>query len=135
METRTAPEPSRSFYRRLAAHAGLEFVTLDRARSADPEFREINPLAARLLSEQICRYHRMLPVSYAHGVVTIATPDPFDQVAREVATALTGRSVRFVVTPEEDVDAALDETFRAMPHEPATEPVTDPDEHGRVGDL
>jgi len=135
METRTAPEPSRSFYRRLAAHAGLEFVTLDRRRSADPEFHEINPLAARLLSEQTCRYHRMLPVSYAHGVVTIATPDPFDQVAREVATALTGRSVRFVVTPEEDIDAAIDETFRAMPHEEAPPAhVTDPD-HGRIGDL
>ena len=135
METRTVPEPSRSFYRRLAHHAGLEFVTLDRSRSDDPEFHQINPLAARLLSEQICRYHRMLPVSYANGVVTIATPDPFDQVAREVATALTGRSVRFVVTPDEDIEAALNETFRAMPHEQATEPVTDPTAHARIGDL
>ncbi len=63
MQTTTAPEPSRSFYRRLAAHAGLPFVTLDPARAADPEHRPINPLAARLLSEHICRYHRMLPIS------------------------------------------------------------------------
>jgi cellulose synthase/poly-beta-1,6-N-acetylglucosamine synthase-like glycosyltransferase len=136
MQTTTAPEPSRSFYRRLAAHAGLEFVSLDPARAADPEYRPINPLAARLLSEQICRYHRMLPVSYANGVVTIATPEPFDQVAREVATALTGRSVRFVVTPEEDVEQAIDRTFEAMPGEAArVAPVTEPSYPTRIGDL
>jgi cellulose synthase/poly-beta-1,6-N-acetylglucosamine synthase-like glycosyltransferase len=134
MQTTTAPEPSRSFYRRLAAHAGLEFVTLDPARRDDPSFQEINPLAARLLSEQICRYHRMLPVSYANGVVTVASPDPFDQVAREVATALTGRSVRFVVTPEEDVEAAIDRIFETMPgEEPAR--VTEPEYPTRIGDL
>lgn len=112
MQTTTAPEPSRSFYRRLAAHAGLDFVSLD---PSDPEHRPINPLAARLLTEEICRLHRMLPVSYAGGVVTVATPDPFDQVAREVATALTGRAVRFVVTPETDVDRALDDVFQEIP--------------------
>ena len=134
MQTTTAPEPSRSFYRRLATHAGLPFATLDPAHREDPDFLEINPLAARLLSEQICRYHRMLPVSYANGVVTIATPEPFDQVAREVATALTGRSVRFVVSPEEDVDRAIDETFDAMPlDEPGR--VTEPSYPTRIGDL
>jgi cellulose synthase/poly-beta-1,6-N-acetylglucosamine synthase-like glycosyltransferase len=135
MQTTTAPEPSRSFYRRLAGHAGLEFVTLDPAQREDPDYRAINPLAARLLSEQICRYHRMLPVSYANGVVTIATPEPFDQVAREVATALTGRSVRFVVTPEDDIDAAIDATFEAMPHEDAAISVTEPSYGTRIGDL
>lgn len=134
MQTTTAPEPSRSFYRRLAAHAGLEFVTLDPGHRDDADFQEINPLAARLLSEQICRYHRMLPVSYANGVVTIASPEPFDQVAREVATALTGRSVRFVVTPEEDVDAAIDAIFEALPGERADR-VTEPEYPTRLGDL
>src|SRR4051812_5616010 len=136
MQTTTAPEPSRSFYRRLAQHAGLAFVTLDPARADEPEFHDINPLAARLLSEQICRYHRMLPVSYANGVVTIATPEPFDQVAREVATALTGRSVRFVVTPEEDVDRALDQVFAPFGFEGAEETrVTEPSYPTRIGDL
>ncbi|HEU4655951.1 MAG TPA: glycosyltransferase [Capillimicrobium sp.] len=134
MQTTTAPEPSRSFYRRLAAHAGLEFVTLDPDRRDDDAFQEINPLAARLLSEQICRYHRMLPVSYANGVVTIASPEPFDQVAREVATALTGRSVRFVVTPEEDVEGAIDRIFETMPHEEPAR-VTEPNYPTRIGDL
>ncbi|MEZ5120366.1 MAG: glycosyltransferase [Solirubrobacterales bacterium] len=134
MQTTTAPEPSRSFYRRLAAHAGLPFATLDPAHREDPDHLAINPLAARLLSEQICRYHRMLPVSYANGVVTIATPEPFDQVAREVATALTGRSVRFVVSPEEDVDRAIDATFAAMPLD-RDDAVTDPDYPTRIGDL
>src|SRR3954454_5573370 len=135
MQTTTDPEPRRSFYRRLAQHAGLAFVTLDPARIDDAEFHEINPLAARLLSEQICRYHRMLPVSYANGVVTIATPEPFDQVAREVATALTGRSVRFVVTADEDIDVAIDRIFEAMPGEAPGGRVTEPNYPTRVGDL
>ena len=135
MQTTTAPEPSRSFYRRLAAHAGLDFVVLDPTESDDPAYQAINPLAARLLSEQICRYHRML-VSYAAGVVTIATPEPFDQVAREVATALTGRSVRFVVTPEEDVDRALDQVFAPFGFEGSDAArVTEPSYPTRIGDL
>ncbi len=140
----TAPEPNKSFFRRLAAHAGLDFVVLDPAAADDPDFQPINPLAARLLSEQICRYHQMLPVSYSNGVVTIATPEPFDQVAREVATALTGRSVRFVVCPEEDIDRALDEVFAEWPEgfAPGSElppeladRVTEPSYPTRIGDL
>ncbi len=138
-------EPTKAFYRQLASHAGLDFVTLDPSVGADPERQEINPLAARLLSEEICRHFTMLPVAYTGGVVAIATSTPADEVAQDVAMNLTGRDVRFVVAPEEEILQAIDETFgdRAATQAPMAPDVpaaahqthvTDP-ASGRLGDL
>lgn len=108
-------DQSERFYRQLAHHAGLDFVVLDPAQRGEDGFQEVNPLAARLLSEQICRHFLILPVSYANGMVTIATASPADDVARDVALTLTGREVRFVVAPEEDIAGAIDRTFSSVP--------------------
>src|SRR3954470_836274 len=97
-----APEPSRSALRRLALQLGLEFVTLDPARADEPDFAEVNPLAAALLPEDVVRARRVLPIALRDGVVTLATPDPFTDVA-----GLTGRPARLVATPAADLDAAL----------------------------
>lgn len=104
-------DPGKQFYRQLASHAGLPFVTFDPTFAGADEHVAINPLASRLLSEQICRHFTMLPVSYANGVVTIATAAPTDEVARDVAVSLTGRDVKFVVAPEDELVRAIDETF------------------------
>lgn len=112
------PPPSRAsrrFYRQLAAHAGLDFVTLDPADVGSPEHQSVNPLAARMLSEQTCRHFTILPVSYTSGVVTIATTTPADDVAWDVARSLTGREVRFVVAPEAELRNAIDEVFAEWP--------------------
>jgi cellulose synthase/poly-beta-1,6-N-acetylglucosamine synthase-like glycosyltransferase len=152
----SALDPSKRFYRQLAAHAGLDFVTFDPAAEGTTEHRVINALAARLLSEQIARHFTMLPISYAGGVVTIATAAPADEVARDVAVSLTGRDVRFVVAPMDELQHAIDEAFTvwpagaadalpAVPHtaaagadapvSPAREPVTTPSVPTRLGDL
>lgn len=152
MNPPSATEPSRRFYRQLATHAGLEFVVLDPADAGTPEHRAVNPLAARMLSEQICRHFTILPISYAGGTVTIATSTPADDVARDVAQSLTGRDVAFVVAPEEELQRAIDETFVQWPAgmgpeggaagswEGSTEAdadtrVTDPAFPTRLGDL
>jgi cellulose synthase/poly-beta-1,6-N-acetylglucosamine synthase-like glycosyltransferase len=108
-------DPGKRFYRQLASHAGLRFVTLDPAAAGTDEYQVVNPLASRLLSEQICRHFTMLPVSYANGVVTIATASPADDVARDVAVSLTGRDVTFVVAPEDELIEAIEATFAAWP--------------------
>jgi len=150
----SATEPSRRFYRQLAEHAGLEFVVLDPADSGTPEHQVVNPLAARMLSEQICRHFTMLPIGYAGGIVTVATSTPADEVARDVAHSLTGREVRFVVASEEDLVRAIDETFVEWPSgvappgvasattegwgtagQPGALRVTDPEFPSRLGDL
>src|SRR3954470_2166430 len=97
-----APEPSRSALRRLALQLGLDFVTLDPARADEPDFAEVNPLAARLLPEDVVRARRVLPIALRDGVVTLATPDPFADVA-----GLTERPARVVATAAADLDAAL----------------------------
>lgn len=134
----TRPELSKRFYRQLARHAGLDFVTLDPAAAEDPEHLEVNPLAARLLSGQICRHFAMLPVSYANGIVTIATAAPADDVARDVAGSLTGRDVRFVVAPEDELHRAIDAVFPDVPAGvvPAADPVDGGArtvDHGAIG--
>ncbi len=137
-------EPTKAFFRRLASHAALAFVTLDPSAAGDPEHQEVNPLAARLLSEEICRHFTMLPVSYVEGVVTLATSTPADGVAHDVAVELTGRDVRFVVAPEAELLQAIDETFAARPaaapplvadRAQTTHPEAGPRLAARLGDL
>jgi hypothetical protein len=108
VEQTIAPEPSRSALRRLALQLGLEFVTLDPARADEPDFAEVNPLAAGLLSEDVVRSRRVLPIAFRGGVVTLATPDPFADVV-----GLTERPARLVATPAADLDAALAALFGA----------------------
>jgi cellulose synthase/poly-beta-1,6-N-acetylglucosamine synthase-like glycosyltransferase len=94
--------PTRSDLRRLAARLGLEFVTLDPARSGEPDFATVNPLAAGLLPADECRRRRVVPIALHGGVVTVATPDPFADPA-----PLFDRPVRVVATTDEDLDAVL----------------------------
>lgn len=147
MNTPTATESSRNAARKLAADAGLPFVTIDPAGADPREYVALNPLAARLLSEQVCRHFTMLPVSYADGVVTIACGVAPDNVARDIATSLTGRTVTLVIAPETEVRWAIEDTFAGWPAGAATAdasrpetfsgpaPVTHPGYPTRVGDL
>ena len=75
----------------------------------------VNPLAAQLLSEQVCRAFGMLAVAYEDGVVTVVTSDPDDAAARDMAESVTGRRVRFVGASGDDVAQAIDEIFAAAP--------------------
>lgn len=109
--TAVTTEATRALHRRVASEAGLGFVTLEASAGEDPELREINPLAAHLLSERICRHFTILPLTYTDGVVTVATATPADEGARDVARHLTGRDVRLVVAPEEEILRAIEETF------------------------
>src|SRR5690349_106553 len=99
----TANDAGHEFYRRIARHARLDFVDLDEVT--------INPLAARLLSEQLARAFLMMPISYANGIVTIASPEPPQEVAKNTAMTLTGRAVEFVISPPEQLRDAIDEAF------------------------
>ncbi|MEA2183929.1 MAG: glycosyltransferase XagB [Solirubrobacteraceae bacterium] len=124
-----------TFYRRLARHAGLQFVLLEPEATGDPDFTEINPLAARLLTEELCRHFHMLPIAYRDGVVAVAFCDPFDQLANELATALTAAEVQPVLAEPGDVEQAIARIFGPLrtPHFEDLGPA--PHESPRVGDL
>jgi cellulose synthase/poly-beta-1,6-N-acetylglucosamine synthase-like glycosyltransferase len=93
--------------RRLAEHAGLDFVELDAADGAEP----VNPVVAQLLSHEHCRRFGLLPISAARGVITIATAQPFDELSLRVVLALTGRRPRVVVAAPAQIERAIDRVF------------------------
>lgn len=124
-----------TFYRRLARHAGVPFVVLDPEKAGDEDAAEVNPLAARLLTEELCRHFHMLPIAYRDGVVSVAFCDPFDKLAIELATALTASHVEPVIAEPDDVEQAISRTFGPLwaPHFEDLGPP--PSESPRIGDL
>ena len=129
------PVGDATFYRRLARHAGLGFVVLDEEASADPGFAEVNPLAARLLTEELCRHFNMLPIAYRDSLVTVAACDPFDELAIALATTLMASEVELVLAEPEDVDHAITRTFGPLRPPNFEDLGPAPSETPRLGDL
>ena len=124
-----------AFYSRLARHAGLRFAVLDDEAVGDPDYAEVNPLAARLLTEELCRHFPLLPIAYRDGVVAVALCDPFDQLATELVTALTASTVQPVLASPDDVDSAITRIFGPLRAPNFDELGPPPSEAPRVGDL
>jgi cellulose synthase/poly-beta-1,6-N-acetylglucosamine synthase-like glycosyltransferase len=124
-----------AFYSRLARHAGLDFVVLDDDAIGDPNYSEVNPLAARLLTEELCRHFHMLPIAYRDGVVAVALCDPFDKLATELVTALTASTVQPVLAAPDDVDQAITRIFGPLRAPNFEELGPAPTDSPRVGDL
>jgi glycosyltransferase XagB len=109
-----------AYLRALAASAGVPFVSLTPGGAGD-RLEQVNPLAARLLSEQACRNFCVVPIAYSDGVVTIATADPLDSLAQNVCSALLGREISWVVATPEEIVTTVAECFLAAPGESAEE--------------
>ena len=121
--------PGERFYHRLATHAGLDYVLLDPERRDDPDYVEVNLLAARLLSPQVCREFVILPIAYVDETLTVATGDPFDDVAQETAARLTGAKVRLAVSPRAHISRAIERVFaEASSPEPSSPEPSPPPE-------
>jgi glycosyltransferase XagB len=106
-----------AYLRAIAAGAGVPFVSLI-PNGAGDRAEPVNPLAARLLSEQACRNFCVVPVAYSDGAVTIATADPLDSLAQNVCGALLGRPINWVVAAPEEIMETIQECFLAAPSGP-----------------
>jgi type IV pilus assembly protein PilB len=95
--------------RQLADHAGVRFVTLEPTTEAQDSYRPVDPAARTLLSPQLCRTLGILPIAVEDGTVLIASAEPVQYLPYDVAAALGGRPVSFVVTPEDHLARALNE--------------------------
>ena len=93
--------------RQLAEHAGLPFVTLEPTPGAEDAYRPVDAAARTLLSPQLCRELGMLPIAVEHGTVLIASAEPVQYLPYDVAAALGGCPVSFVVTPGDQLARAL----------------------------
>ena len=99
--------------RALADHAGVRFVTLERTAGAEDAYRPVDPAARTLLSPQLCRELGLLPIAVEDGTVLIASAEPVQYLPYEVAAALGGRPVSFVVTPSDQLARAIKAPSRA----------------------
>src|ERR687892_665536 len=83
----------------LARQVGLEFVDLT-AHSIDPS-------AASLLSDQVARRYRALPIGFEDSRLVVAMSDPSNVFALDDIRTITGLEVKPVVATAADIDAAI----------------------------
>jgi predicted LPLAT superfamily acyltransferase len=108
------PNPSHSPYE-YSTLTGIPTISLEpdpMLPTGDP----VNAAAAQLLPEQVCRYFRMIPVSYEDGMLTLAMADPSDAMAQNVAYALTNDAVQIVLAPPDQIDRAIDRVWGGLGH-------------------
>jgi hypothetical protein len=107
--------------RQLADHAGVPFVTLEPTAGAEASYHPVDPTAAEILSLELCRRLKVLPIGIEQETVLIASAEPVEYLPYDVAAALGGRPVRFVLAPEDQLDRALKETAAGARVNPAAE--------------
>jgi len=95
----------------------------------------VNPLAAQMLPERVCRHFRMLPISADGRTLVIAMADPSDRLAQDVASALAPDPVRVVLAPAHQIDAAIDRVFGDLGHPDSLAPPLDIVSPGRIGEI
>jgi cellulose synthase/poly-beta-1,6-N-acetylglucosamine synthase-like glycosyltransferase len=108
------PNPSHSPYE-YPTLTGIPTVSLEpdpMLPTGDP----VNHAAAQLLPEQVCRYFRMIPMSYEDGLLTLAMADPSDPMAQNVAYALTNDAIQMVLAPPNQIDRAIDRVWGGLGH-------------------
>jgi type IV pilus assembly protein PilB len=83
----------------LARQIGLEFVDLGE--------HQIDPSAASLISEQVARRYRALPIGFEDGSLIVAMSDPANVFALDDIRTITGFDVLPVVATAGDIEAAI----------------------------
>ena len=93
--------------RQRAAQAGVRFVTLEPTPSAPDSYVPADPALQKLLPSDLCRELGLLPVALEDGTVLIAAAEPIQYLPYDVAAALGGRPVVFVLAPEDQLARAF----------------------------
>ncbi len=108
------PNPTHSPYE-SSTLTGIPTVSLEPDPGL-PTGDPVNPAAAQLLSEQVCRHFRMIPFAYDGGTLTLAMADPTDPMAQNVAFALTNDTLNIVLAPPNQIDRAIDRVWGGLGH-------------------
>jgi hypothetical protein len=93
--------------RQRAGHCGVRFITLEPTPDAPDAHLPADPAAQCLLAPKLCREFGMLPVAIEGGTVVIAAAEPVQYLPYDVAAALGGRPVSFVLVPGDQLTRAL----------------------------
>ncbi|MGH2547589.1 MAG: type II secretion system protein GspE, partial [Actinomycetota bacterium] len=81
----------------LARQVGLEFVDLSD--------HSIDPSAASLISDQVARRYRALPIAFEDSRLVVAMSDPSNVFALDDIRTITGLEVKPVVATAADIDS------------------------------
>jgi len=83
----------------LARQVGLEFVDLSD--------HKIDPSATALVSDQVARRYRALPIGFDDSRLVVAMSDPSNVFALDDIRTITGLEVKPVVATAADIDSAI----------------------------
>jgi type IV pilus assembly protein PilB len=83
----------------LARQVGLDFVDLGE--------HQIDPSAASLISDQVARRYRALPIGFDDSRLVVAMSDPSNVFALDDIRTITGMEVKPVVATAADIDSAI----------------------------
>src|SRR5918996_2688211 len=83
----------------LARQVGLDYVDLGD--------QQIDPAAASLVSDQVARRYRILPIGFEDSRLVVAMSDPSNVFALDDIRTITGLEVKPVVATAADIDAAI----------------------------
>ena len=84
-----------------------------RVQSIDLSEYEIDPEVAKLVSQEVCDRHKIVPVSRAGSSLIMAMTDPSNLHAIDDIKFLTGYNVEPVVASEAAIQAAIEHTYAA----------------------
>jgi type IV pilus assembly protein PilB len=110
----------------LARQVGLEFVDLSD--------HSIDSSAASLISDQVARRYRALPIGFEDSRLVVAMSDPSNVFALDDIRTITGFEVKPVVATAADIDSAIRKygAFEQSAEDMASEASA---EHGEAADL
>jgi type IV pilus assembly protein PilB len=83
----------------LARQVGLDYVDLGD--------HQIDPAAASLVSDQVARRYRVLPIGFEDSRLVVAMSDPSNVFALDDIRTITGLEVKPVVATAADIEAAI----------------------------
>ena len=90
--------------RTLALRFGMKFVS--------PADLRVNPAVARLISEQVAKRCKAIPIEKRGNTLTVAVADPFNVVARDDIATLTGCQIEVVLTTERGIRRVIEQAYR-----------------------
>jgi type IV pilus assembly protein PilB len=83
----------------LARQVGLDYIDLGE--------HQIDPAAASLVSEQVARRYRAMPIGFEDSRLVVAMSDPSNVFALDDIRTITGMDVKPVVATAADIEAAI----------------------------
>jgi type II secretory ATPase GspE/PulE/Tfp pilus assembly ATPase PilB-like protein len=75
------------------------------------DFSQVDPRAVALLAERWARRHVVLPVAVQGGTLLVATSDPLDFDAERAVSFATGRRIRWLYAPADELARQIDHWY------------------------